>query len=82
MPDYPDKQLSELDFLFWVLSTLYPKETENLIKAAYKARKIYYKTNEYNMIEVTSDVKVVINSILSYKSNQNFQYLASPGRAI
>ena len=71
MPDYPDKQLPERDFFFGVLSTLYPKETEYLIKAAYKARKIHYKKNEDKMIEVTPDVKAAIDSIFSYKSNHN-----------
>ena len=71
MPDYPDKQLPEWDFFFGVLSTLYPKETEALVKAAYKEWKIHYKKNEDNMIEVIPDVKAAIDSILNYKSNHN-----------
>ena len=71
MPDYPDKQLPPRDFFFVFLSTLYSKKTEDLVKAAYKARKIHYKKNEDNMIEVTPDVKAAIDSILIYKSNHN-----------
>ena len=71
MPDYPDKQLPERDFFFGVLSTLYPKETEDFVKAAYKARKIYYKKNEDNMIGVIPDVKAAIYSIIRYKCNHN-----------
>ena len=71
MPDYPDKQLPPRDFFFVFLSTLYSKETEDLVKAAYKTRKIHYKKNEDNMIEATPDVKAAIDSILSYKSNHN-----------
>ena len=68
MPDYTEKQIPEREFFIGVLATIYPKETEKMVDAAFKARQLQYRKNEDNMIEVTKDIKEIIDSVLSYKS--------------
>ena len=43
IPDYPEKYLPERDFFFGVVGTLYPDEMGNLVKKAFKNRKLCYK---------------------------------------
>ena len=68
MPDYENNELPERGFFFEILSTLYPREWEELIKAAYKARSSHYSTSRDEMVELTEEVKKEIDSIVSYKS--------------
>ena len=62
------KQLPERDFFFGVLCTLYPKEMNNLIKAAYLKRNTHYKAEHEEMIELTTEAKQIIDDVLAYKS--------------
>ena len=68
IPDYNEGELPERNFFIEVLSTVYPNECENLIKAAFKARKSYYNNVTIEMIELTEEVKKELESIISYKS--------------
>ena len=68
MPDYTEKQIPEREFIIGVLATIYLKETEKMVNVAYKARQLQYWKNEDSMIEVTKDIKEIIESVLSYKS--------------
>ena len=42
MPDYTEKQIPEREFFIGVLATIYPKETEKMMEAAFKARQPQY----------------------------------------
>ena len=67
MPDYAPGELQERDFFFNVLSTLYPKEVQLLVEASYKARQLYFKKMEDEMIELTPEIKKLIESTVTYK---------------
>ena len=68
MPDYEKSELPERGFFFEILVTLYPRELEELIKAAFKARSAQYNSSRDEMIELTEEVNKEIDSIVSYKS--------------
>ena len=68
LPEYSGKQYPEHEFFFNILSTIYPKEVENMIEAAYKLRKQHYKKNHDEMIEITDEFKEQIKSVIVYRS--------------
>ena len=84
MPDYESNQVTEKEFFFGVLSTVYPKETRDMVEAAYKARNTHYKKENDKMVELTPEVKKAIDSILSYKSKQVclILFVATSGKAL
>ena len=68
MPDYTDKELPERDFLFGIVGTLYNKELSDVVSKTYQHRKLHYKADEAELIEVTNEMMELINSVSSYKS--------------
>ena len=68
MPDYTDKELSEKDFLFGIVDTLYNKELSDVVSKAYQHRKLHYKADDSELIEVANEMMKLINSVSSYKS--------------
>ena len=61
-------ELPERDFLFGIVGTLYNKELSDVVSKAYQLRKLHYKADEAELIEVTNEMMVLINSFSSYKS--------------
>ena len=84
MPDYVPGELPERDFFFNVLSTLYPKEVQLLVEASYKARQLHFKKMEDEMIELTPEIKKLIESTVTYKSKyfHSHRLLATAGRVL
>ena len=72
MPENASKQLPEKEFFFNVLNTLYPVDVEKMVDAAYKAKKTHYKRNEDELIELSSEMKQAIQSVIVYKSKMIF----------
>ena len=84
MPDYAPEELPERDFFFNVLSTLYPKEVQLLVEASYKARQLHFKKMKDEMIELTPEIKKLIESTVTYKSKyfHSHRLLATAGRVL
>ena len=51
MPDYKNSDFPERDFLFEILSTMYPHETYEMIKNAYKERNMHYEEGDSEMVK-------------------------------
>ena len=68
MPDYAPGEFPERDFFFNVLSTLYPKEIHFLVDASYKARQLHFKKVNDEMIELSSEIKKLIEPTVINKS--------------
>ena len=66
----------KISHISWGVTTkafkVYVKESKDLDKTAYKGRKINYRKNENNMIEVTQDTNAAIDSILRCNSYNNY----------
>ena len=75
LPEYAYKQLPEKEFFFNVLNTLYPVKAEKMVGAAYKTRRIHYKRNEDELIELSSEMKQAIQSTIVYKSKMVFYFI-------
>ena len=87
IPDYYDNELSERKYFYDVLATLYPNETVELVKAAYRKRKQHNKQNKQNddeQIELTSQMKQQIYIVYSTtKVRQLFKIIiATLGRVL
>ena len=68
MPDYKNSDFPERDFLFEILSTMYPHETYEMIKNAYKERHMHYEEGDSEMVEITQKIYDHIKDVLAYKS--------------
>ena len=83
-PEYGAHEYPERDFFFNILCTLYSKEVEIMIQAAYKARNLQYKKKNEELVELTNNIKEAIKSTITYKS-KHFLFLkliAINGRAL
>ena len=68
IPDFYDNKLPEPKYFYDVLATLDQNETEELVKTAYRERKQHYKMDDDEQIELNSQMKQQIDSVLNYKS--------------
>ena len=68
MPDYKNSDFPERDFLFEILSTMYPHETYEMIKNAYKGRHMHYEEGYSEMEEITQKIYYHIKEVLANKS--------------
>ena len=84
MPDYAPGELPERYFFFNVLSTLYSKEVHLLVDASYKARQLHFKKVNDEMIELSPEIKKLIESTVTYKSRYfcSHRLLATAGRIL
>ena len=56
MPDYKNSDFPKRDFLFEILSTMYPHETYETIKNAYKDRHMYYEEGDNEIVEIIQKI--------------------------
>ena len=68
MPDYKETELPERSFMLGIVGTLYKDELDEIVEAAYKYRSKHYKDDADELIELTSDMKELIDQIASYNS--------------
>ena len=74
-PDYPDAQLPERDYMFAVISTVYPKASRKLIEQTRINRASECKEMDDDLIEINRELKDEIMRIISQKRKQNLLYL-------
>ena len=67
-PEYKEGVYPESDYFFAILNTLYPQGFDKLMDAVYKARKVHFKKQEDDMIQLTNKMKEEIKNVVVYKS--------------
>ena len=67
-PDYTEKQLSERDYLFAIVSTLRPDSLDSLVSDARKKRSLNENPKLEDFVEITKSFKEEINNVLTQKS--------------
>ena len=67
-PEYKEGEYPERDYFFAILNTLYSQGVDKLVDAAYKARKVHFKKQEDDMIQLTNEMKEEIKNVVVYKS--------------
>ena len=68
MPDYKETELPERSFMLGIVGTMYKDELDEIVEAAYKHRSKHYKDDADEQIELTSDMKEMVDQIASYNS--------------
>ena len=61
-------RVPERDFFFEILNTLYPQGVDHLVDADYKSRKVHFKRQEDDLIQLTDEMKEEIKNVVVYKS--------------
>ena len=85
LPFYWESELPDREFFFSIVSTLYPNETQFLIKTARANRSIKVETDKDEMIEVNKDMLTGLENLLVHPSKFIFNklwYIATPGRGV
>ena len=84
MPDYASGKLLERDSFPNAPSTLHPKEVQLLAEAPHKASKLHFKKMEDEIIELTPEIKKLIESTATYKSKffHSHRLLTTAGRVL
>ena len=65
IPDYPDSELPEREFLFAIVGMLYNAELTEVVTKAHMHRKQKYINDNDDTIEVTNEMLELIKSINS-----------------
>ena len=68
MPDYNEDQQPERDFLLNIMNTVYPRSVFKIIQAAYSKRKPEEDKEGKDLIEITPQMKQIIDNVIQYKS--------------
>ena len=68
MPDYKESELKERSFLLGIVGSLYKEELEGVIEADYKHRNKLYENDPEELIELTAEMKEMIDQVVSYNS--------------
>ena len=67
-PDYLDNQLPDREFMYSIISTKFPEKLRHLIQEARDKRAIGKQTDDAFIVEIKSEIKEAIMSVLSQKS--------------
>ena len=70
-PDYPEIQLPERDYMFAVVSTVFPKALRKLIEETRMNRTSKNKEMDNDLIEINKEIKEEIMKIISIKRKLN-----------
>ena len=84
MPEYSEELQPEKDCLHVILSTLYPRQTSDMVQVSLKKRSASNTTPKDHMVELTPLMSKLIDEMVSVPSKgirQTF-YLESHGRAV
>ena len=68
MSDYNKDQQPERDFLLSIMNTVYPRSVCKIIQAAYSKRKTEEDKEGKDLIEITPQMKQIIDNVIQYKS--------------
>ena len=85
LPSYWESELSDREFFFSIVSTLYLKETQFLIITTRANRSIKVETDKDEMIEVSKDMLTELENLLVHPSKFIFNklwYIATPGSGV
>ena len=82
-PNYTESQLPDRDFMFSIVSTLYPNSLKELIDKAREKRSLGKNVDQDELIEIDPDILEAIMSTLSMKSKFELliTFIATHGRA-
>ena len=61
MSDYKKTELPERSIMLGIVGTLYKDELDEIVEAAYKHWRKHYKEDADELIELTSDMKEMID---------------------
>ena len=68
MPDYKDSELPERSFSLGIVGTLYKEGLEGVIETAYKHLNKHYENDTEKLIELTAEMKEMIDQVVSYNN--------------
>ena len=68
-PDYLESQLPDRDYMFSIISTVYPKTLKEIISKARENRAIVNEADDDELIEIDPNIKSLIVNVLEHKSN-------------
>ena len=68
-PDYLESQLPDRDYMFSIISTVYPKTLKEIISKARYNRAIVNEADDDELIEIDPSIKSLIMNVLEHKSN-------------
>ena len=67
-PDYTESQLPDREFMFAIISTVYPKSLRELVEKAREKRSLKEDADKDELIEIDPEVLNRIMSVLTMKS--------------
>ena len=68
LPDYPESVMPERSFFYTVLSTLFPRETLELVKETIKKRWLNEEQDKNELVKMTPELKEEIEHLLNFPS--------------
>ena len=71
MPDYSEEQQPERDHLLNIMNTVYQNSVFKMIESAYSKRKPEEDSESRDLIEITKQMKEIIDQVTQYKSRFN-----------
>jgi hypothetical protein len=77
MPDYEDDELPERTFLYTIVATIYPNETERLVQNCRAKRSLKETKEKDELVEITEEIKGEIDSLLHHPSKFHQELLLS-----
>ena len=66
-PDYLESQLPDHDYMFSIISTVYPKTLKEIISTARYNRAIVNEADDDELIEIDPNIKSLIINVLELK---------------
>ena len=74
MPDYNETELSERNFFYSILSTLYEAETKEIIKKEREALSLKQTDDVGELVEINSAIMKEVERVFNMESKYLFHY--------